>query len=360
LFLLRGRRSVEVELTHREELEDAVLHVVEPVVVLLQDLLRERQIDLLFGALVPRQLGHPLEERADDLVFGRLRARALQALELTIDLGALILGELEGLDALTHLLDVVAFLLFAELLLDRLELLTEQHLALPLAELRLHLGLDVLLRIDARELALDREEAFAHTLLVVEQLEQTLLLGRLQLEVERDQVGERTRLFDALDQLVESFGGYAAACSQLGRAIAELAVERLERRILGLLRLPALHLQEHGVQHGLPLGVVGERLRAPLALHEQLHAATHSVRLDDADDRADRVQILGRGVVHVLALRDREEAPIAVERFLHGLHGARSAGRDRHGDPGIHDGIAQGKHGKGESLGHRRRSLLGW
>ncbi len=49
----------------------------------------------------------------------------------------------------------------------------------------------------------------------------------------------------------------------------------------------------------------------------------------------------GVGIVHVLALRDREEPPVAVQRLLDGLHRPRTAGRDRHGDSGIHDGVAE-------------------
>src|SRR5690606_41219573 len=99
-----------------------VLPVLEAVVVLLGDLLRARAIDLLLAPLLPGQLRHPLEEGADDLVLGRLRARALESPELALHLGALLLAELELLDALTHLLDAVALLLLAELLLDRLDL----------------------------------------------------------------------------------------------------------------------------------------------------------------------------------------------------------------------------------------------
>ena len=77
---------------------------------------------------------------------------------------------IERLEALTHLLDVVALFLLTELLLNRLELLTQQHLALPLTELRLDLGLDVLLSIDPGELPFDCHQARPHAFLIGQRL----------------------------------------------------------------------------------------------------------------------------------------------------------------------------------------------
>ncbi len=40
---------------HRQVLEDALLHLLEPVVVLLEDLLRLLDVELVLGVLVPRE-----------------------------------------------------------------------------------------------------------------------------------------------------------------------------------------------------------------------------------------------------------------------------------------------------------------
>jgi hypothetical protein len=71
--------ALHLQLAHGEELEHASLHVLEAVVVLLEDRLRLRQIDVIVGACAPGQIDDPVEERANDLVLGRLRMRALEA-----------------------------------------------------------------------------------------------------------------------------------------------------------------------------------------------------------------------------------------------------------------------------------------
>ncbi len=55
----------------------------------------------------------------------------------------------------SHLLPVA---ILAQLALDRLQLLTQEHLALPLAQLLLHLLLDVLLRLHQRQLPLHQHQ----------------------------------------------------------------------------------------------------------------------------------------------------------------------------------------------------------
>ena len=54
-----------------EELEDAVLDLLDVVVVGVEHLARVREVEVVLGALVPRQRRHPLEVGADDAVLGR-------------------------------------------------------------------------------------------------------------------------------------------------------------------------------------------------------------------------------------------------------------------------------------------------
>ena len=58
-----------------------------------------------------------------------------------------------------------ALVVLAQLLLDRLELLAQEHLALPLAQLLLDLRLDVLLRLEHADLALHVDQHAAEPLL---------------------------------------------------------------------------------------------------------------------------------------------------------------------------------------------------
>ena len=87
-FLTRRLR----ELAHRQKLEDAVLDVLQAVVILVQDPRGLGHVQFLVAARVPRQLGDRLEIRPDDLRLHRLPSRARQPLPLAVDLLAGVLG----------------------------------------------------------------------------------------------------------------------------------------------------------------------------------------------------------------------------------------------------------------------------
>ena len=89
--------------------------------------------------------------------------------------------------------DLLALVVVAELLLDRLHLLAQVHLALALAQLLLDLRLDLLLRLEHADLPLHVHEHAAQPLLDAQGLEQPLLLGHRQLDVAGDEVGEACR-----------------------------------------------------------------------------------------------------------------------------------------------------------------------
>ena len=61
---------LRAQLADGEELEHAVLHVLEAVVVLVEDAaMRMLEVEVVVGAGVPGQLGDPLEVGADHLRF---------------------------------------------------------------------------------------------------------------------------------------------------------------------------------------------------------------------------------------------------------------------------------------------------
>ena len=94
----------------------------------------------------------------------------------------------------------------AELLVDRLELLAQDVLALALVELGLDLVLD--LRADRDDLELAREDLDepAQALGDVGLLEQALLLLGLQPQRARDEVAERARVVDVRDRVLQLLG----------------------------------------------------------------------------------------------------------------------------------------------------------
>jgi hypothetical protein len=219
-------------------------------------------------------------------------AGAPEAGQLAVGLLPGRLRQLERVQLAPELVQLGALVLLAQLPLDRLHLLAQQHLALPLAQLLLHLLLDLLLCLVQGELPLHDQQQRAHPLLDGEGLQQLLLrLGR-HLDVERDQVGEGARLLDAVHDLGEHLGGDAAAAPQLGGPLAQLAVQRQERRVLDVHRRLVLHLADVRGEPLLRRALVVERLRARLALDQELHAAGPLLHLRDADDGPHRVQVL--------------------------------------------------------------------
>ena len=126
--------------------------------VLLENLGRALQVQRFLRPLVPRQLGNRFEVGADDLRLHRFATGALQAGQLPFDLLLGRFGQLQGLEPLAQLVDVAGFVLLPKLLADGFQLLAQDHLALALAELLLHLRLDVFLRVEHADLSLHVHE----------------------------------------------------------------------------------------------------------------------------------------------------------------------------------------------------------
>ena len=108
-----------------------------------------------------------------------------------------VLGQLERLEPLAQLLDLgLLGVALAELLLDRLQLLAQEELALALLHLRLDLRLDLRAELQHLELAVQDRGDLAQPLLDVRQLEQVLLLLGLDAHRRGDEVAERARVVD--------------------------------------------------------------------------------------------------------------------------------------------------------------------
>ena len=94
-------------------------------------------------------------------MLGGLRGQALEALQLALGLLPGVLGQARRLEALAQLLGLGRGLVhLAQLLLDRLELLAQEVLALALLHLGLHLRLDP--AADLHQLELAREQLGEH------------------------------------------------------------------------------------------------------------------------------------------------------------------------------------------------------
>ena len=190
-------RHVALELPDGEELDDPLLHLLEVEVVLVEDLARAAQVEVVVGEGVPRERGDPVEVGADDPVLRGRGRQPLQPAQLPVDRAAHLLRELDALEARPQLVQLgVLRVGLAQLLLDRLQLLPEVELALPLLELGLHLRLDLRPELEHLQLAVQDQRGLPQPRLDVGQLEEHLLLLGLEPHRRRDQVAQRARVVD--------------------------------------------------------------------------------------------------------------------------------------------------------------------
>ncbi len=152
--------GIVAELRDREMLDDPVLHLLEVVVILVEHRARAGEIEVVRRRLPPRQRRDPVDVRANDAVLRRGGRQPLEPRELALRGLRHFLGQFELGDALAQLVHLCLLRIgFAELLLDRLQLLAEEELTLALVELRLHLRLDLRTELEHLELAVEDRRA---------------------------------------------------------------------------------------------------------------------------------------------------------------------------------------------------------
>ena len=180
---------------HREELEDALLHLVEAFVVGVEHRARLAEVAVLVGELAPRQLEHRVEPVADPRVLGVLLTHALEPVELLVDRGAHRVGQRQVGELGAVLRDGVVVAL-AELLADRVHLAAQQHLALLLVEVVAHLGADLVLQLEVGEHLARPRDRELEARLDVDRLEQLDALLHREVGRVRGRVGQRAGLVD--------------------------------------------------------------------------------------------------------------------------------------------------------------------
>ena len=180
------------------------------------------EIQLVIRPLVPGQFRHPFEIGADHLRFHRLPAGALQSAQLTLYFLPRLLWQLQFCELVAKLRDLLARIVVTELLLNRLQLLAQIHLPLPLAQLFLDLRLDVFLRLEQTDLTLHVHQNPAKSLFDAQSLQQSLLLWNRKLDVAGDEIGEPTGICNRIENLVNDFLGKSAALAELSGPLARL------------------------------------------------------------------------------------------------------------------------------------------
>src|SRR5262249_45809885 len=186
-------------LLHGEIFDDALFDLLEPVMVVVEDLLGVDEILIGLRLLIPRDRQQPIEGVAHDGAFRRQRRYQPQLLELLRRLLARLLRELGFLDLVLYLSELVATFLVAQLLLDRLLLLVEKILALGLLHLPLDAGADALLDPQYGDFTLHQPEPPLQPVVARRGIQDRLSVGNLEGQVRGDHVGELGIVLNLLD-----------------------------------------------------------------------------------------------------------------------------------------------------------------
>ena len=174
-----GPLDVGLHLAHGQVLEDALLHLLQVVVVVVEDLLGLDDVDLGLGALAPGQRHQPVEVGAGHGVLGRGRRHLGEAVQLAQGLLLGVLGHAGRLDLLAQLVELALLVVaLAQLLLDGLHLLAQVVLALVLLQLGLHLALDLVADLQHLQVLDQHLVEPLQARLHVERLQHLLLLRR--------------------------------------------------------------------------------------------------------------------------------------------------------------------------------------
>ena len=297
---------------HREVFQDALLDLVQAVVIFFQDALGLFDVELVLGVLVPRQRQEPVEVVAHHGRLGRHRRHHLELLDLALALLARLGRHLLLAQLVFQLLDLVLELvLLAEFFLDRAHLLVEVVLFLGLLHLLLDPSTDALFDFEDLQLRAHIAEDLLQPLGRIGGLQQRLLLFELDPQMPDQLVGQIGRIVDRRDRrdhlgrdllvepdvVVEGRDNRAHQRFDLGRALADLG------------HFLDFNLEEFAVRN------VAHDAGALLAFQQGLDGSVgQAQQLHHHAQRAHRVNIVGRGLGNLGVFLGREQ-----DRFLQAL-----------------------------------------
>ena len=342
---------IGLELAHRQVLEDPILDLVEPVVVLFEDVGGLGDFELVVATRVPGEFGKGGEVGPDDRCFRRIRVHPRQPVELPLGLLHDDFGEVELLEALAVGFDLVLFVVRArEFLLQRLDLFAEEVLSLVAIDLVLHLFLEAALGLLQFDLGIDQQQHLAEPVGHRSGLEHPLLILESEVEMVRHVVGELAGILEVENEL-RNFGLKVAAAGpeHVGETLFELAVGRLgndgvavgnlDRGDLGFdeARAPEVAVDAHPGE--------GPNQHLDAAVRILLH--THNVA-----GGADLEQVARGGFIDLaVTLADDDDGAVAIQSRVDGLNRDGPPGIDGHDHGGEQDRAAYGADGHGRFKG---------
>ena len=238
-----GRSRLGSKATHREVLHDAIFHLVQAVMLRVEDRARLRYGNLarlrrrLFA---PRERRHRLHPRARRAVRGRLFRHLTKLSKLRLGRLERLRRRVRGVQAPVESVEVVCLIggavRLAELLANRLHLLPKDVLALGLTQAALHAFGHVSVDHERPELGLDERQRALHAFLRARRVEESEASVEVVLERGDEEVGESVR-WGARKQRLETTR-VALATLELIHELAGVGFERGRHRgELGIARL---------------------------------------------------------------------------------------------------------------------------
>ena len=317
-------------------LDDPLLDLLQPEVVLVEDAARLGQVERDGFGRFPGQLDEPLQIGAHHAVLGRGLGGAGETAQLLAGLLHHFVRHAGRLDRALQLHQLFAIIGLAKLPLDGGHLLAQQGLTLTLAE-RLAGPLGDLTG-EAQDLQPLRQEGRdpVEPRLQVHGLQDLLLLRRLQVEIGGHEVGERSRGAGALDR-AHQFGG--RRLRQELQRFQGLAAQMQEPGLdLGPGRLRLGDPSAPGGDEGIALQPFGD-LEPLDALAGDVGRPVRPGHIaKDVGERPHPVQRPRSWVGRLkVLLQDQHQRVLFAQGVLGGRHGARAIEHDREDDPGKDD-----------------------
>ena len=194
-----GRLEVATHLEHGKVFEDALLDLLQAVVVAVEHAARILHIEVVGGILAPGEAEHHLQVVELYVVVGRLGIDALELHHLLLEgVGHLLAPQLLlGLAA--QFVDVLILHTAAQLVLDVLQLLLQEVLALLLVDFLTGAQLDAGLEVGKLHFAVEDREQVGGTLLERLLLQELHLLLHVEGEVRTHEVDQEHAVGDVLD-----------------------------------------------------------------------------------------------------------------------------------------------------------------
>ena len=293
--------------------------------VRVQHFARRPRIQPILRRRCPRDVEDPVDVGPDHLVFGRGRRHPLEAIDFPLRDGADGFRQVRGGNPGAKLLDLGLFA-FAELVLDRLQLLAEVVLTLRVRHLLLCGRLDLVLHLEQRDLAAQDRGDHLELPGEIVLLEDVLLLVRLHVEEAGQQIRQAQRIVDARHQPAQLL---RQAARQRQPAVDQF-LQAPHVRVDFERPYDDVGRRHHARPHALAGPGNQLAFRPRQALDDDVNPTGRDLRhLPDGGNGPDGAQVARLGLVFVGGLQREEQEPVAAQRAVDRVDRHRPVDRER-------------------------------